>query len=91
MGIQVLTARLGVAIRKGVAQLCRRRLSGPAIVLPWAVAELAMVATNTTGITGAATGFGLVFSLSPWAGSVLAAISSFILLGIRTTHERGFR
>ncbi|WP_148414428.1 Nramp family divalent metal transporter [Haloferax sp. KTX1] len=91
MGIQVLAAKLGIATGKGVAQLCRERFSGPVVVVLWAAAELAMVATDMAEIIGAAIGFSLVFSLPLWAGAVLAAVSSFALLGVRTAHKRGFR
>lgn len=89
--IQVVAAKLGIATRKGVAQLCRERLSRPVVVLLWGAAELAMIATDMAEIIGAAIGFSLVLGLPLWAGAVLAAAASFALLGIRTAHEHGFR
>jgi manganese transport protein len=91
MAIQVVAAKLGIATGKGVAQLCRERFPGPVVWLLWAAAELAMIATDMAEIIGAAIGFSLVFSLPLSAGAVLAAASSFALLGVRTAHERGFR
>jgi manganese transport protein len=42
-------------------------------------------------IIGAAIGFSLIFKLPLWAGAILAGVSSFALLGIKTAYERGFR
>jgi manganese transport protein len=91
MGIQIIAAKLGIATGKGIAQLCRERLSRPVVLLLWAAAELAMIATDMAEIIGAAIGFSLVFSLPLWAGAILAGVSSFALLGARTAHKRGFR
>jgi len=91
MGIQIVAAKLGIATGKGVAELCRERFSRPVVLVLWVAAELAMIATDMAEIIGAAIGFSLVFSLPLPAGAVLAGVSSFALLGIRTAHRRGFR
>jgi len=89
--IQVIAAKLGIATGKGVATLCRERLSKPVVMVLWIAAELAMIATDMAEIIGAAIGFSLIFHLPLWAGAILAGISSFALLGIKTAHSRGFR
>jgi len=91
IGIQIIAAKLGIATGKGVARLCRERLPKPLIWPLWAAAELAMIATDMAEIIGAAIGFSLVFQLPLVAGAVLATVSSFALLGVRTAHRRGFR
>ncbi len=91
IGIQVVAAKLGIATGKGVAQLCRERLSRPMVLVLWAAAELAMIATDMAEIIGTAIGFSLVFSLPLWAGAVLAGAASFALLGVRTAHRQGYR
>ena len=91
MGIQILAAKLGIATGKGVAQLCRERLPTRVVWVLWGAAELAMIATDMAEIIGAAIGFSLVFGLPLFAGAILAGISSFALLGIRTAYQRGFR
>jgi manganese transport protein len=91
MGIQIVAAKLGIATGKGVAQLCRERFSRRTVLVLWAAAELAMIATDMAEIIGAAIGFSLIFSLPLWAGAILAGASSFALLGVRTAHKRGFR
>jgi len=89
--IQVIAAKLGIATGKGVARLCRERLSKPVVIILWIAAELAMIATDMAEIIGAAIGFSLIFTLPLWAGAVLAGISSFALLGIKTAYDRGYR
>ena len=91
MGIQIIAAKLGIVTGKGVAQLCRERLPRRVVLLLWAAAELAMIATDMAEIIGAAIGFSLIFQLPLWAGAILAGASSFALLGVRTAHKRGFR
>ncbi|WP_423746416.1 Nramp family divalent metal transporter (plasmid) [Haladaptatus sp. SPP-AMP-3] len=91
MGIQIIAAKLGIATGKGVAQLCRERLPRRVVLVLWAAAELAMIATDMAEIIGAAIGFSLIFQLPLWAGAILAGASSFALLGVRTAHKRGFR
>lgn len=89
--IQVIAAKLGIATGKGVATLCRERLSKPVVLVLWIAAELAMIATDMAEIIGAAIGFSLIFNLPLWSGAVLAGISSFALLGIRSAYRRGYR
>ncbi|MFB6172942.1 MAG: Nramp family divalent metal transporter [Haloarculaceae archaeon] len=91
IAIQVIAAKLGIATGKGVAQLCRERLPRRVVWVLWAAAELAMIATDMAEIIGAAIGFSLIFQLPLAAGAVLAGVSSFALLGVRTAYRRGFR
>ena len=91
MGIQVVAAKLGIATGKGIAQLCRERLPRRLVLFLWAIAELAMIATDMAEIIGAAIGFSLVFSIPLPAGAVLAGVSSFALLGVRSAYQQGYR
>jgi len=89
--IQVIAAKLGIATGKGVASLCRERLSNFWVFVLWIAAELAMIATDMAEIIGAAIGFSLLLYLPLWAGAVLAGVSSFALLGIKTAYQEGYR
>jgi manganese transport protein len=91
MLIQIIAAKLGIASGKGVAALCRERLSRPVIYILWIAAELAMIATDMAEIIGAAIGFSLILHLPLWAGAVLAGAASFFLLGIKTAYDQGYR
>ena len=91
MGIQIIAAKLGIATGKGIAQLCRERLPRRIVLVLWAAAELAMIATDMAEIIGAAIGFSLIFNVPLPGGAILAGASSFALLGVRTAYDRGFR
>jgi manganese transport protein len=91
MLIQIIAAKLGIATGKGVAALCRERLSRPVIYILWIAAELAMIATDMAEIIGAAIGFSLILHLPLLAGAILAAAASFGLLGIKTAYDQGYR
>ena len=91
MGIQIVAAKLGIATGKDVAQLCRVSLPKYVTYILWLAAELAMIATDMAEIIGAAIGFQMVCNFPLWAGAILAAISSFALLGVRSAFTRGYR
>lgn len=91
MGIQSVAAKLGIATGKDVAQHCRESLPRPLVLFLWMAAELAMIATDMAELIGAAIGFQLVCKFPLWAGAVLAAVSSFALIGIRSSLKRGYR
>jgi manganese transport protein len=91
MGIQSLAAKLGIATGKDLAQLCAQEFSKPVVYFLWLAAELAMIATDMAEMIGTAIGFQLVCNFPLWAGAILAAASSFALIGIRTMFTRGYR
>jgi NRAMP (natural resistance-associated macrophage protein)-like metal ion transporter len=91
IGIQIVAAKLGIATGKDVAHLCRETLSKPVVYILWAAAELAMIATDMAEIIGAAIGFQLVCNFPLWAGAILAVVSSFALIGIRSAYTKGYR
>ncbi|MFB6283378.1 MAG: Nramp family divalent metal transporter [Halobacteria archaeon] len=91
MGIQIITAKLGIATGKGIAEHCRERFSRTKTVFLWAVAEIAMIATDMAEIIGAAIGFSLLFGIPLIWGAVLSGVAAFALLGIRTMAKKGYR
>ena len=91
IGIQIVAAKLGIATGKNVAELCRESLPKPVVYILWAAAELAMIATDMAEMIGASIGFQLVCNFPLWAGAVLAALSSFALIGIRSAYTKGYR
>ncbi len=91
MGIQSVSAKLGIATGKDIAQHCRESMPRPLVIFLWIAAELAMIATDMAEIIGAAIGFQLVCNFPLWAGAVLAAVSSFALIGIRSALKKGYR
>ena len=91
MGIQSVSAKLGIATGKDVAQHCREHMPRPLVYFLWFAAECAMIATDMAEMIGAAIGFQLVCNFPLWAGAVVAAVCSFALIGIRSAFQRGYR
>ena len=88
MLIQTLSAKLGIATRHNLAELCREHFPRPLTLTMWVLMELVAMATDLAEFLGAAIGFNLLFGVSlGWAG-IITAIATFAVLGL---ERRGFR
>jgi manganese transport protein len=90
MLVQYLSAKLGLATGKDLAELCRERLNGPARWLMWAQAELVAMATDLAEFVGAAIALQLLFALDPLASGGVTAVVAFLILGLRRHGRRPF-
>ncbi|MGA2497892.1 MAG: Nramp family divalent metal transporter [Tepidisphaeraceae bacterium] len=88
MLIQLLSAKLGVATGRNLAELCRDRLPPSMVWTLWVVMEIVAMATDLAEFVGAALGFQLLFGIPLWAGGILTVIATFALLIVQS---RGFR
>jgi manganese transport protein len=88
MGIQGLSAKLGIATGRSLPEMCRDRFPRPAVLGLWVQAEAVAMATDLAEFVGAALGMRLVFGLSLWVSAVLTALAAF---GILALQVRGFR
>jgi manganese transport protein len=86
--LQSLALRLGIASGLDLAQACRHRYGTTANVALWLLAELAIVATDVAEVLGGALAIQLLLGLPLWAGIVLTAGDTLIVLGL---EGRGFR
>jgi manganese transport protein len=86
--VQTLSAKLGIATGRNLAELCRENLSRRATIALWILMEVAAMATDLAEFLGAALGLQLLFGWSLGASAVLAAGLTFLLLGIEAF---GFR
>jgi manganese transport protein len=86
--LQALCARLGVASGRDLAQACRdafpRLVSWPL----WALAELAICATDLAEVIGTAIGLNLLFGIPLELGVILTAVDVFLILALQ---RLGFR
>ncbi len=86
--LQALCARLGVASARDLAQACRdafpRYISWPL----WALAELAICATDLAEVIGTAIGLNLLFGIPLELGVVITALDVFLILWLQNI---GFR
>ena len=85
---QCLALRLGLVTGRDLAQACRDRYSGPARILLWALAEIAIIATDVAEVLGAALAFKLLLGLPLWGGVLLTGLDLIFVLGLQGV---GFR
>ncbi|HEX9972500.1 MAG TPA: Nramp family divalent metal transporter [bacterium] len=88
MLIQTLSAKLGIATGKNLAEHCRGQFSKPVVVGIWVLMEGVAMATDLAEFLGAALGFQLLFGIPLIFGGILTAIATFLILGL---ERYGFR
>jgi manganese transport protein len=88
MLVQYLSAKVGVATGRDLAELCRAHLPRPVSLGLWAQAELIAMATDLAEFVGAALGLNLLFHVPLRAAGPLTALVAF---GILALDQRGYR
>lgn len=88
MLIQTLSAKLGIATGKNLAELCREHFPRSVSISMWVLMELVAMATDLAEFLGAALGFNLLFHIPLLTAALLTAVTTFIILGLQ---RRGFR
>ncbi|KAG1368601.1 Metal transporter Nramp2 [Cocos nucifera] len=80
--IQMLSARLGVATGKHLAELCREEYPGWARLALWFMAEVAMIGADIQEVIGSAIAIKILSRgvLPLWAGVVITAMDCFMFL-----------
>ncbi len=88
MLLQTLSAKLGIATGRNLAEHCRDNYPKWMVWGMWTIAELVAIATDLAEFLGAALGFYLLFGMPLlWAG-ILTAVITFLILGL---ERYGFR
>jgi manganese transport protein len=88
MLIQGLSAKLGIATGKNLAEHCREQFPRPLTIGMWVLMEIVAMATDLAEFLGAALGFNLLFHIPLLTAALLTAVTTFIILGL---ERRGFR
>lgn len=88
MLLQSLSAKLGIASGKNLAEQCRESYSRPVVWILWVLMELVAMATDLAEFLGAALGFNLLFGMPLPLAGVITAIVTFIILAL---ERYGFR
>jgi manganese transport protein len=88
MLLQALSAKLGIASGKNLAELCREEFSRPVVWVMWVLMELVAIATDLAEFIGAAVALNLLFGLPLWVAGLLTAVITFLILGL---ERYGFR
>jgi manganese transport protein len=85
MLLQVMSARLGIATGRNLAQMSRE--AWPRLALPaWILAELAIIATDLAEVLGSALALNLLFGVPLLIGVVLTTLDVLLIL---TLDRRG--
>jgi manganese transport protein len=88
MLIQSMSAKLGVATGKNLAEVCRDRFRRPVTVGLWLQAEVIAMATDLAEFVGAAIGLDLLFGIPLFPAALLTGVGAFAVLALQA---RGFR
>ncbi|MDY4315496.1 Nramp family divalent metal transporter [Pectobacterium actinidiae] len=88
MLIQLLSAKLGIATGKNLAEHIRDRFPRPAVWAYWVQAEIIAMATDLAEFIGAAIGFKLLLGVSLLEGAILTAIATFLILMLQQRGQK---
>jgi len=88
MLVQSMSAKLGIATRKNLPEVCHERFSQRTNFLLWIQAEVVAMATDIAEFVGAAIGLNLLFGIALFPAALLTGAAAFVILGLQS---RGFR
>jgi manganese transport protein len=88
MLFQALSAKLGIATGRNLAEMCREQWPRPLVWVMWLVSEIAAMATDLAEFLGGAIGLSLLFNVPLFWGMIVTAIVTY---GILMFESRGFR
>lgn len=86
--LQSLSARLGIATGRDLAQACRETYPRAVSNLLWLLAELAIIATDIAEVIGTAIGLQLLLGWPLWIGIAVTSLDVFLILFLQKV---GFR
>lgn len=86
--IQVLSAKLGIATGKNLAEQIRDHYPRPLVWIYWVQAEIIAMATDLAEFIGAAIGFKLILGVSLLQGAVLTEIATFLILMLQSRGQK---
>src|ERR1700741_1999362 len=86
--LQALSARLGIASGRDLAQACRDSYSKPVTIVLWVLCEIAIAACDLAEVIGAAIALNLLFGIPLIWGVTLTALDVLLILFLQ---HRGFR
>src|SRR6266446_6763498 len=88
MFLQALSAKLGIATGRDLAQACREQYSRRTGLFLWVICEIAIAACDLAAVLGSAVARKLLFGLPLLAGVILTGLDVLIVLALQ---GRGFR
>jgi manganese transport protein len=88
MLVQSMSAKLGIATRMNLPEVCRARFSPRTNIALWIQAEVIAMATDIAEFVGAAIGLDLIFDIGLFPAALLTGVAALLILGLQA---RGFR
>jgi manganese transport protein len=88
MLVQAVSAKLGIATGRNLAEVCRDRLPHWLVMGMWVVMEVVAMATDLAEFLGAALGLNLLFNIPLLYAGLTTGVATFVILGL---EQRGFR
>ena len=88
MLFQALSAKLGIATGRNLAELCRDSFPKPMVWAMWVVSEVAAMATDLAEFLGGAIGLSILFHMPLLAGM---GVTAAVTYGLLLLDRRGFR
>jgi manganese transport protein len=88
MLIQTLSAKLGIATGRNLAEVCRERFSRKTSIGLWLQAEFIAMATDLAEFLGAAIGIQLLLGIPLFPAAVITGVITLFILGLQ---RYGFR
>ncbi|MFN3286024.1 MAG: Nramp family divalent metal transporter [bacterium] len=88
MLVQSLSAKLGIATGRNLAEMCRDRLPRPVVWGMWVISELVAMATDLAEFLGAALGLYLLFGIPLMPAALVTGAITLLILAL---EQRGYR
>ena len=89
MLIQALSAKLGIATGRNLAEMCRDQFSTPVVWGMWVVSELVAMATDLAEFLGAALGLNLLFHIPLLPAAMITGVITLLILAMERQGYRG--
>jgi manganese transport protein len=88
MLFQALSAKIGIATGRNLAELCRERFTPPVVYALWSASEIAAMATELAELLGASLGLKLLCGIPLLVSMFLVAIATFMALRLQRSGYR---
>jgi manganese transport protein len=88
MLLQTLSAKLGLATGKNLAELCREEFRKPVVYVMWIVSEIAAMATDLAEFLGASIAINILFGIPLLFATLITGVATYLILLL---ERRGFR
>jgi len=88
MLVQGLSAKLGIATGRNLAELCGQHFPKALVYPIWVISEVGAMATDLAEFLGATLGLNLLFHIDLRVAVVLAAVATYAILGLQRYGAR---